>query len=103
MRLEGKIALVAGASHGIIRAIALKLVGPGSKVAVNYVETEAINKMHADDLGVLTKKFFMFIMHRITIQNRIKYSLGFILFPIFAQGEIHPDNYMLKKSWSSEF
>jgi 3-oxoacyl-[acyl-carrier protein] reductase len=50
MELEGKVSLVTGASRGIGRAIALKLAGLGSKVAVNYVAIEASNKADADDL-----------------------------------------------------
>jgi len=50
MELEGKVALVTGASRGMGRAIALKLASLGSKVVVNYVAIEASNKGDADNL-----------------------------------------------------
>jgi len=50
MELEGKVALVTGASRGMGRAIALKLSSLGSKVAVNYVGIEADNKSDADSV-----------------------------------------------------
>jgi len=38
--LEGKVALVTGASRGLGRAIALKLANLGSKVAINYLASD---------------------------------------------------------------
>ena len=39
--LEGKVSLVTGASRGLGRAIALKLAACGSKVAVDYLTSDA--------------------------------------------------------------
>lgn len=50
-RLEGKVALVTGASRGIGRAIALELCREGAKVAVNYNSSEAKAREVADEIG----------------------------------------------------
>jgi len=52
-RLDGKAALVTGASRGIGRAIALELAGAGAKVAVNYQSNEARAQEVADDINKL--------------------------------------------------
>ena len=41
MELEGKVAVVTGASRGIGRAIALRMAGEGAKVVITDVNTEA--------------------------------------------------------------
>ena len=41
MKLEGRKAVVTGASRGIGRAIALALADEGADVAVNYMSSEA--------------------------------------------------------------
>ena len=50
-RLEGKTALVTGASRGIGRAIVLELAREGAKVALNYQSNDAAAKEVADTIA----------------------------------------------------
>jgi acetoacetyl-CoA reductase/3-oxoacyl-[acyl-carrier protein] reductase len=50
-RLEGKTALVTGASRGIGRAIAVELAREGAKMALNYQSSDAAAKEAADEIS----------------------------------------------------
>src|SRR5438477_3996031 len=52
-RLDGKIALVTGASRGIGRAIAIELAREGAKVALNYQSSDARAQEVADEIAKL--------------------------------------------------
>ena len=56
MKLEGKKALVTGASRGIGRAIALALAAEGADVAVNFAGNEAAAKAVAAEIEALGRK-----------------------------------------------
>lgn len=56
MKLEGKKALVTGASRGIGRAIALALAAEGADVAVNFAGNEVAAKAVAAEIEALGRK-----------------------------------------------
>lgn len=56
MRLEGKKALVTGASRGIGRAIALALAAEGADVVINYAGSEAAAKAVAAEIEAMGRK-----------------------------------------------
>jgi 3-oxoacyl-[acyl-carrier protein] reductase len=56
MQLNGRTALVTGASRGIGRAIAIALAEEGADVAINYVSSEGLAKDLAGHIGKLGRK-----------------------------------------------
>ncbi|PLR84179.1 beta-ketoacyl-ACP reductase [Bacillus canaveralius] len=58
MKLEGKAALVTGASRGIGREIALELARQGASVAVNYSGSEARANEVVDEIRALGREAF---------------------------------------------
>ena len=58
MTLEGKIALVTGASRGIGREIALELARQGANVAVNYAGSEGKANEVVDEIKAIGKEAF---------------------------------------------
>jgi 3-oxoacyl-[acyl-carrier protein] reductase len=54
--MEGKIAVVTGATRGIGRAIALELARQGCDVAFNYVSSEAAARSLADEVRALGRR-----------------------------------------------
>ncbi|WP_226675454.1 3-oxoacyl-[acyl-carrier-protein] reductase [Mesobacillus jeotgali] len=58
MRLEGKVALVTGASRGIGREIALELAREGASVAVNYAGSESKAFEVVDEIKAMGRDAF---------------------------------------------
>ena len=54
-KLDGKVAIVTGASRGLGRAIALRLARDGANVAVNDVDMEGLNRV-VEEIKVLGKE-----------------------------------------------
>ncbi|WP_046175087.1 3-oxoacyl-[acyl-carrier-protein] reductase [Domibacillus indicus] len=59
MNLEGKTALVTGASRGIGKAIALELARLGADVAVNYAGSEQKAKETAEEIQAMGRRSFI--------------------------------------------
>jgi 3-oxoacyl-[acyl-carrier protein] reductase len=59
MTLEGKVALVTGASRGIGREIALELARQGANVAVNYAGSESKANEVVDEIKAIGKEAFV--------------------------------------------
>ncbi len=59
MELEGKVALVTGASRGIGRAIAVELARAGAEVAVNFAASEDAAREVASEIEALGRKAYL--------------------------------------------
>ena len=58
--LDGKTALITGASRGIGRAIALRLAEKGASIALNYVRNEEAAKQTASEIEKIGAKVSLF-------------------------------------------
>ena len=59
MQLEGKIALVTGASRGIGKAVAVALAAAGADVAVNYAGNKAAAEAVAAEIEAMGRKVLL--------------------------------------------
>ena len=75
MKLEGKVALVTGASRGIGREIAIEFAREGADVVVNYAGSEAKAKEVADEIQAMGRKAIIYqcnVANSDEVQNMVK-------------------------------
>lgn len=75
MKLEGKVALVTGASRGIGREIALEFAREGANVVVNYAGSEAKAKEVAEEIQAMGRESFVYrcnVANSEEVQNMVK-------------------------------
>lgn len=74
-KLEGKVALVTGASRGIGRSIALELAREGADIAINYAGNQALANEVAGEIEGLGRKAFVIqanVADSETVTNMVK-------------------------------
>ncbi|CAM3699712.1 3-oxoacyl-[acyl-carrier-protein] reductase [Mesobacillus zeae] len=79
MRLEGKVALVTGASRGIGREIALELAREGADVAVNYSGSEARALETAEEIKKLGRNAIVIqadVSSSESVERMVKETIG---------------------------
>ena len=72
MQLEGKIALVTGASRGIGRAIAVALAAAGADVAVNYAGNKAAAEAVAAEIEAMGRKVLLLQVTLPSLKSALK-------------------------------
>lgn len=79
MKLEGKVALVTGASRGIGREIALEFAREGADVVVNYAGSEAKAKEVAEEIQAMGRSAIVYqcnVANSEEVQNMVKHTMG---------------------------
>lgn len=75
MKLEGKVALVTGASRGIGREIAIEFAREGADVVVNYAGSEAKAKEVAEEIQAMGRNAIIYqcnVANSDEVQNMVK-------------------------------
>ncbi|WAA10673.1 3-oxoacyl-[acyl-carrier-protein] reductase [Fervidibacillus albus] len=81
MNLEGKKALVTGASRGIGREIAIELAKCGADVIVNYAGNEQLANEVVEEIRTLGRKSMAIqanVANRIEVENMVKETVQFL-------------------------